>query len=302
MVGEQCTFQTKPTGIRGFCRSQECGGTVRLVVLTVLAGTALQASPVSKSFKWAICYAQYPRTQELQGFELIVLDSDASVSLSALAQPGRDVLAYLSLGEIEQHRPYFDWAKSAGILLGENPNWHGSFYVDVRQESWRKRVVDELVPTILAAGFNGVFLDTLDDAAALEGQDPQLYGGMKSAAVNLVRNLREGFPGMRIMVNRGYGLFPGIAPLVDILLGESVYTTYDVAHNGYIRVPAAQYEQQVDLLKQARQTNPKLRICSLDYWDPNARKEIRRIYRVERANGFAPYVATRELDRVVREP
>jgi polysaccharide biosynthesis protein PelA len=56
------------------------------------------------------------------------------------------------------------------------------------------------------------------------------------------------------------------------------------------------------LLKRARQANPKLRICSLDYWDPDARKEIRRIYRVERANGFAPYVATRELDRVVREP
>jgi polysaccharide biosynthesis protein PelA len=275
---------------------------VRLGVLAVLSGVAFAASPVSKSFKWAISYAQHPRPEEFRNFELIVLDSDASFPLSALARPGTDVLAYLSLGEIEQHRPYFSWAKSAGILIGENPNWHGSFYLDVRQESWRKRVVDEFVPTILAAGFNGVFLDTLDDAAALESQHPQSYGGMKTAAANLVRSLRESFPRMRIMVNRGYGLFPGIAPFVDIVLGESVYTTYDVAHNGYGRVPAAQYEQQVDLLKRARQANPKLRICSLDYWDPDAPKEIRRIYRVERANGFAPYVATRELDRVVREP
>jgi polysaccharide biosynthesis protein PelA len=292
----------KPTEIHCSRRFEECGGTVRFVVLTVLAGAALAASPASTVFKWAISYAQHPRPEELQSFELIVLDSDASVSLSALARPGRDVLAYLSLGEIEQHRPYFNWAKSAGILLGENPNWHGSFYVDVRQESWRKRVVDELVPTILAAGFNGVFLDTLDDEAALEGQDPQSYRGMKTQAENLVRSLRESFPRMRIMVNRGYDLFPGIAPFVDILLGESVYTTYDVAHNGYLRVPAAQYKQQVELLNAARRANPKLRICSLDYWDPDARKEIRRIYRVERANGFAPYVATRELDRVVREP
>jgi polysaccharide biosynthesis protein PelA len=278
------------------------GGIVRFIVLTVLAGAGLAASPASTAFKWAISYAQHPRPQELRSFELIVLDSDAEVSRSAIARSGRDVLAYLSLGEIEQHRSYFNWAKSAGILLGENPNWHGSFYVDVRQGSWRRRVVDELVPAILAAGFSGVFLDTLDDAAALEEEDPQSYRGMKTQAANLVRSLRESFPRMRIMVNRGYGLFPGIAPFVDILLGESVYTTYDAAHSGYVRVPAAQYEQQVDLLKRARQANPKLRICSLDYWDPDARKEIRRIYRVERANGFAPYVATRELDRVVREP
>jgi hypothetical protein len=107
---------------------------------------------------------------------------------------------------------------------------------------------------------------------------------------------------MRMMVNRGFDLFPEIAPFVDILLGESVYTTFAAPHNGYVRVPAAQYDEQVRLLRQARQANPNLRICSLDYWDPRGRKEIRRIYQVERANGFAPYVATRELDRVVREP
>lgn len=285
---------------------------VRFFILTALAwfignqSFALAASPAStgssNDLRWAISYAQHPPLEELRNFGLIVLDSDAEISLSALARPGRDVLAYLSLGEIEQHRPYFDWAKSAGILLGENPNWHGSFYVDVRQESWRKRVVDELVPGILATGFDGVFLDTLDDAAALEGQNPQSYRAMKMQAANLVRSLRESFPRMRIMVNRGYGLFPGIAPFVDILLGESVYSTYDVVHNSYVHVPAAQYEQQVDLLKRARQANPKLRICSLDYWNPDARGEIRRIYRLERANGFAPYVATRDLDRVVREP
>jgi polysaccharide biosynthesis protein PelA len=281
---------------------EECGGTVRFIALTVLAGVSLVASPATTAFKWAISYAQHPRPEEFQSFELIVLDSDASVSLPALARPGRDLLAYLSLGEIEQHRPYFTWAKSAGILLGENPNWHGSFYVDVRQESWRRRVVDELVPAMLAAGFNGVFLDTLDDAAALEGQNPQSYRGMKTGAAALVRSLRDSFPRMCIMLNRGYDLFPAIAPFVDILLGESVYTTYETARRGYVRVPAAQYEEQVRRLNKARQANPKLKICSLDYWDPEARKEMRRIYRVERANGFAPYVATRELDRVVREP
>lgn len=268
----------------------------------VLAEAALPAAPANGSFAWAISYAQQPRAEEFRGFELIVVDSDAHATLSDLARPGRDLLAYMSLGEIEQHRSYFQSAKDEGVLLGENPNWHGSFYVDVRQERWRRRVLEQLVPAILAAGFSGVFLDTLDDPGALERQDPQTYHGMTAAATNLVRGLRESFPRIRIMMNRGYDLFPAIAPFIDILLGESVYTTYDANDRGYVHVPAAQYDEQVRLLKQARSANPKLRICSLDYWDPTARKQIRRIYQVERANGFAPYVATRELDRVVREP
>jgi polysaccharide biosynthesis protein PelA len=269
------------------------------ILLLVVAPPSTKASG---GFAWAISYSQQPWLEEFHGFQLIVLDADVQVSLSDLTRPGRDVLAYLSLGEIEQNRSYFQTAKAEGILLGENPDWRGSFYVDLRRERWQRRVVEQLVPAVLAAGFTGVFLDTLDDPAALERQDLQTYRGMTAAAVNLVRRLRESFPKIRIMVNRGYELFPAIAPFVDILLGESVYTTYDAEHKGYIRVSAAQYEQQVHLLKQARTANPKLKICSLDYWDPAGRKEVRRIYQVERTNGFAPYVATRELDRVVREP
>jgi polysaccharide biosynthesis protein PelA len=273
----------------------------------MLATAAFAAGPAGAGFAWAISYAADPSPEELQGLDLIVLDSDAHFSFSGFpfsntGRSGTSVLAYLSLGEIERHRPYFEWAKSAGILLGENPNWHGSFYVDLRQEGWQRRVVEQLVPAMLAAGFNGVFLDTLDDAGAMERRDATRYRGMSGAATDLVRRLREAFPRIRIMVNRGYDLFPAIAPFVDILLGESVYTTYAAEHAGYVRVPAAQYQQQVGLLKQARAANPKLRLCSLDYWNPADRKGIRRIYRIERANGFAPYVATRKLDRVVKEP
>jgi hypothetical protein len=155
---------------------------------------------------------------------------------------------------------------------------------------------------MLASGFNGVFLDTLDDPAALERADAERCRGMCAAAVDLVRALREAFPRIYIMVNRGYELMPQIAASIDFLLGESVYSTYDSARNRYHRVPGAQYRQQVSWMHQALRWNPRLRLCSLDYWDPGDRKEIRHIYQVERDNGFSPYVATPELDRIVRAP
>ena len=273
---------------------------MRLILALALA--LIYTSPAGAGFRWAVCYSGNCAAEELYEFDLVVLDTDTRPPLGLLGRRGRDVLGYLSLGEVESNRAYFKRVKADGMLLGQNPNWPSSYYVDFRDPRWRQRVIGQLVPAILDTGFSGVFLDTLDDAAELERNHPEAYRGMSEAAADLVRGVRRAFPNIRIMVNRGYGLLPGIAPFIDILAGESVYTTYDADHKRYIRVPEAEYEQQVRWLKQARSINPKLRICSLDYWDPEGRNEIRRIYQVERANGFAPYVATRELDRIVRGP
>jgi polysaccharide biosynthesis protein PelA len=278
---------------------------MRLFLVSFIA--LLVASPAGAAFPWAVCYSGTALPAEFHNFHLVVLDSDTHPPLDLLKRDllrgrERELLGYLSLGEVESHRSYFEAAQAEGLLLRENPGWHGSFYVDFRNPHWRRRVTEQLVPGILASGFNGIFLDTLDDAGELEHTNPQKYRGMIAAAVELVRGLRQAFPQIHIMVNRGYDVLPQIAPFIDIILGESVYTSYDVEHKGYVRVPAPQYHEQVRLMRQAQQWNPKLKICSLDYWDPSDIKEIRHIYQVERANGFAPYVATRELDRIVRAP
>jgi polysaccharide biosynthesis protein PelA len=262
-----------------------------------------QGGSARKGMRWVVCYSDKPRPEEFLSFDLAVLDSDNHPPLALLSRPARAMLAYLSLGEVGNHHTYFEAVKAEGILLDENPNWPGSFFVDVRDARWARRVIGQLVPAILAAGFNGVFLDTLDDPAALESADPGRYRGMSAAAAHLVRALREAFPRIHIMVNRGYELMPEIAASIDGLLGESVYSTYDhAARNLYHRVPAVQYQQQVSLMHQALRWNPRLRLCSLDYWDPGDMKEIRHIYQLERNNGFAPYVATSDLDRIVRAP
>ena len=75
---------------------------------------------------------------------------------------------------------------------------------------------------MLAQGFSGIFLDTLDDAAELERQNPNLYGGMRAAALELVKAIRGAWPKAVVMVNRAYDLLPDIAADINIELGESV--------------------------------------------------------------------------------
>ena len=59
---------------------------------------------------------------------------------------------------------------------------------------------------------------------------------------------------------------------------------------------------RVTILQAAKARRPKLRIMTLDYWDPEDAEGVSRIYREQRANGFEPYVATIKLDRIVTEP
>ncbi|MBV9507860.1 MAG: endo alpha-1,4 polygalactosaminidase [Acidobacteriia bacterium] len=275
---------------------------LRLLLALVIApifGFAAGSTPAP--LRWVVCYSDKPRPEEFREYDLVVLDSQSHPPLARLKRPGRTLLAYLSLGEVSKERPYFMEAKREGILLGENPNWAGSYFVDLRSRLWLRRVLEQLVPPILASGFDGLFLDTLDDPVELERVDPAGHRGMTAAAVELVRGLRLSFPSSVLMMNRGYGLLPEVAPLIDCLLGESLYSTYDSGRRKYLRVSAADYRYQLSLLRQAKRTNPALNLFSLDYWDPGDPREIRRIYAVERANGLIPYVSTPALDRIVRE-
>ncbi len=79
---------------------------------------------------------------------------------------GRKVIAYLSIGEAENYRPYWSesWnnpEKRPEYILEENPDWKGNFKVKYWNNSWRQIVFSEL-ERITVAGFDGVLLDIVD--------------------------------------------------------------------------------------------------------------------------------------------
>ena len=55
-------------------------------------------------------------------------------------------------------------------------------------------------------------------------------------------------------------------------------------------------------LAELRRLNPKLRLYTLDYWEPTDRAGIAKLYGQERKAGFIPYVATIDLQRIVADP
>jgi uncharacterized protein (TIGR01370 family) len=280
------------------------GGTTLLLIATgvaacAAANTGTQAPPMPR---FLIYYSDRAPAADLADYDLVVLDADRHPPLAALRERGRVVLAYLSLTEIGRHRRPFTGLERSGALLGPHPHWTDAHYVDVRRPEWTKTVLDELIPTALSAGFNGLFLDTLDDVELFERDEPGRSRGMRQAAIDLVRAIRQRYPPLVLMVNRGYALMSDLAPSVDILLGESVVTSFDQATKAYRRVSPSDIQWQQDALRRAKTTNPALRLFTLDYWDPADTATVRDIYRRQRANGFVPYVATPLLDQIIREP
>lgn len=80
------------------------------------------------------------------------------------ARPGRKLLAYLSIGEAESYRPYWQvsWKKEPPPwLLAENPDWPENYKVKFWHPDWQKHILNEL-KYIQTAGFDGIYLDIVD--------------------------------------------------------------------------------------------------------------------------------------------
>ena len=252
--------------------------------------------------KWAIFYGADADTTGWGDYDIMVLDPNFSRPLAPLKQAGSTLLGYLSLGEINRSGPYFSALASHDGLLEENSNWPDSVRVDVRDPAWRSLVLKVATPRLLAQGFDGLFLDTLDSPAHLEETEPQRYRGMRRAAVSLVRAIRRAHPRIPIMMNRGYALLPDLVDSIDAVLAESMVSSYDFAAKTYTSVPEDVISRQIEMLRPARAAVRPLPVFSLDYCNADDADSRRAIYARERALGHTPYVGTILLDQLIPEP
>ncbi len=113
------------------------------------------------------------------GFDLVVIDYSGDSAkrytrrqIEQLKNSGKQVLAYLSIGEAEAYRDYFKavWVdrrtgkpskRAPCWLCCENSNWPGNYKVQYWSNAWQEIVLTYL-DQIIAAGFDGVYLDIID--------------------------------------------------------------------------------------------------------------------------------------------
>ena len=273
-----------------------------LAIGLLVLGLSARARPDPGRQPWGIDYSANTDPAMAERFGLLVLEPDFDRPLAALRRSGTRLLGYISLGEVNMARPFAGELKDVGALGGRNPNWPEARYVDLRHDAWHAMVLDRLVPAILERGFDGIFMDTLDNAEALEREKPSEFGGIVAGAARLVHSIRARFPRITIMMNRGYALLPDVVSQIDALLAEAMASRWSFREKRYEMTSPEEWEWQAAKLRQAKNANPALALMTLDYWDPADSSTILSLYARERSAGFQPYVATLALDRLLPEP
>src|SRR5574344_2025799 len=76
----------------------------------------------------------------------------------------RLVVCYLSIGEAEEYRNYWQSSWKHGnpdFINCENPKWKGNYLVKYWDNAW-KNIINSYLKNIISAGFDGVYLDKID--------------------------------------------------------------------------------------------------------------------------------------------
>ncbi|HEX5138624.1 MAG TPA: MJ1477/TM1410 family putative glycoside hydrolase [Planctomycetota bacterium] len=146
-----------------------------VVALCLPAVGAGQRADLSWAGSWCI-WLQAPSIDALaqSPYDVVVIDysHDGSAAgefshddIARLRAAGKTVLAYLSIGEAEDYRFYWkaSWEPGSPAFIGEeNPDWPGNYAVKYWTSGWWSKAIEPYLDRILAAGFDGVYLDRVD--------------------------------------------------------------------------------------------------------------------------------------------
>jgi len=212
----------------------------------------------------------------------------------------RIVLSYLSIGEAEDYRFYWDkgWTIRPPRWLGaENAEWPGNFAVNYWDPDWQKLIFGQpssFLDRIAAAGFDGVYLDKVD---AFYGKNIALglterMGAMAAFVHTLADYARGQRPGFAIVAQNGEELLslPAFADTLDGFAKEDLL--YGI-EGDEIRNADADVEVSHELI--AGVLNSGRPVLVAEYLSTHeliaeARAEIQ-------ALGALPFIGSRELEK-----
>ncbi len=289
---------------------QHSARTLALWLLCLAVAWAQRPWPKVKSFAYQLQNLNLAQCQQ-SNFDLLVIDYSLDGTQAGQLGPGqltrlkrkssggrRLVLAYMSIGEAEDYRWYWKKGYRTGkpAWVGQiNPDWGGNYRVRYWDKGWQK-LLHAYMDSIIAAGFDGVYLDIID---GYEYYEQKGRASARKEMVELVRSLaRYG----RAKAGADFGVFPqnGEELLTDpdylaCITGIGKEDTYFGYSGAGKRSPIA-WTKRVELLLTGAVKSGKL-VLNVDYIQ--GLKQAQEAHRRARQRSFLEYAAPRELDRLM---
>lgn len=257
------------------------------LALVIFVGKEYWANPSTAFF-----YGKPVPVEFLTDFEQVVVEPDNIDDIQPFIDKGVSLFAYLSIGEINPSRSWFSEIPEHW-LLGKNAGW-GSRIVDLSNKEWQAHLINKQMMPLWEQGYKGFFLDTLD-SYQLISKDTTQWLIQQQALTDLVRTIHDRFPGVKLILNRGFELLPEIAGYAVALAAESLFQRWNATSKSYSEVPPDDHNWLLDRLKQAHDQYG-LQIIVIDYVSPTQGELAKDIAKKISALGFTPWVSNPSMD------
>jgi cysteinyl-tRNA synthetase len=211
------------------------------------------------------------------------------------------VLAYMSIGEAEDYRFYWqaDWRPGhPAWLAAENPDWAGNYKVHYWDRAWQAIIFD-YTDRLLDAGFDGAYLDLVDAYEAyLDADRTSAAQEMAGFVAAIHAHARRRDPDFLLIAQNGAELatlVPSYLASVDGIAQEDIYYGYEKQGQATPPEVTAELEEHLERFGQAGKL-----VLTVDY--ATRRSHVDDAFARSRARGYVPLVTVRDLDRLIVHP
>lgn len=304
-----------------------------LVVFLMLLSSTLGAQPsrISDVKSWAYQLQNISIQQLSQvDYDLIVMDYSidgteqgrfSSTQIESVKSTPRKVLAYMSIGEAEDYRFYWQesWdadrdgkpdANSPVWLTRGNPDWIGNYKVRYWDTAWQRIIFGtdtSYLDKIIADGYNGVYLDIVDAYYYFGEEHPE--PSLQEAARRMIDFVKAIANYARVF--RGKSDFIIVAQNASGIIEDVENDDYAQGYLGtidgigtedtFFRGKADQdnpYNPDYYVLNQLNKFSERgKKVLAIDYIRQPIKVET--FYTMCVKNGYIPYATIRELDSLI---
>ncbi len=253
-------------------------------------------------------------------FQLVVMDYSAdgtddtkyaATDISQIKNSGKKAISYISIGEAEDYRYYWQtsWNSNPPAFLGaENPDWAGNYKVRFWDTAWQSTVFG-YIDTIIAQGFDGIYLDIIDAYYYWQTENPE-QPLADSLMVQFVLNIRQhvdaAHPGSRFFILPQNGeeiiesnnVSPQLAQLyLGAIDGVGIEDVF-FSGNADMDNPHSPDGYRLTILQHYQQVGKK--VFNIEYISQSAK--INQYEQDIQQYGFVPYYCVRNLDQLCGQP
>lgn len=265
----------------------------KLVLVILVASTAsiLFCVGEASTRPFYINYQNVVPTVDLKEFNESILS--ATVEWPSVERKDHQIwYGYLSLLEIAPNADYLTNIQNAGVpFVGENEEW-SSHIVDIRDPRWSEFIL-ERIQFLKDRGFNGVFFDTVETIELLAQLLPGNREEIESSAIEILTKVRQRFPDMKLIVNRGFAILNEIVDVVDGVLVESFAHSYDYKSGTYQVVSESDREWLMGRLKPF--INKGKDVYIVDFCRPDMLEEITTASSLVAGYGFKHLITSPDI-------